>query len=74
MIIFMMIWLKSKGGAAASGPSKPESSIILLGVGLGVGAMEEGPGLEDGLGVAALDGIGWLAGRMRAQDWRRWPA
>ena len=54
MIIFMMIWLKSKGGAAASGPSKPESSIILLGVGLGVGAMEEGPGLEDG--------IGWLAG------------
>ena len=42
-------------GAAASGQSKPESSTILLGVAM------EGPGLEDGLGVAAL--VAGLAGR-----------
>ena len=42
-------------GAAASGQSKPESSTILLGVAM------EGPGLEDGLGVAAL--VAGLVGR-----------
>ena len=41
-------------GAAGSGQSKPESSTILLGVAM------EGPGLEDGLGVAAL--VAGLAG------------
>ena len=52
-----LVGVFSDCGTAASGPSKaPESSTILLGVGLGVGAME-GPGLEDGLGVDLAAGL-----------------
>ena len=44
---------------ATSRPSTPESLTSLLGAGLGVpeAAMEEGPELEESLGVIALIGV-----------------